>query len=62
MVKGTTAGREYALASGKYQTSEKNWETNFKNNGNEWLLLSPLLPQKKIMERCGQLITKDESL
>ena len=62
MVKGTTAGREYALASGKYQTSEKNWETNFKNNGNERLLLSPLLPQKKIMERCGQLITKDESL
>ena len=54
--------RSYALASGKYQTSEKNWEKTFKNNGNEWLLLSPLLPQKKIMERCGQLITKHENL
>ena len=45
--------RSYALASGKYQTSEKNWETNFKNNGNEWLLLSPLRPRKRSWKGVG---------
>ena len=43
----TTGGGEYALAGVKYQTSEKKWETNFKNNGNERLLLSPLITLEK---------------